>query len=51
MEDQIVQKIKKQLLGFESHLLALQSQEDPEADDFKILFRTFPKYLASDMSN
>ncbi len=51
MEVQIVQKIKKQLQSYESHLIALQREEDPEADDFKILFRTFPKYLTTDSSN
>ena len=50
-EDQIVQKIKKQLQSYESHLIALLEQDDPEADDFKILFRSFPKYLSSSISN
>jgi len=50
-EDQIVQKIKKQLQSYEGHLIALLEQDDPEADDFKILFRSFPKYLSSDKSN
>ena len=51
MEVQIVQKIKKQLQSFESHLIALKREDDPEADDFKILFKTFPKFLTTDSSN
>ena len=50
-EDQIVQKIKKQLQSYEHHLIVLIEHDDPEADDFKILFRSFPKYLSSSISN
>jgi hypothetical protein len=50
MEVQIVQKIKKQLQSFESHLIALKREDDPEADDFKVLFKTFPKFLTTDSS-